>query len=102
MQLIADKVLISLKNEVVAKQKRIIHEFTVFGLDLEKFFELSQIVFSGKYTIISTHSGVHAYFEYSYQGNEYKYYLKDEHISAFADSVKQKQLKVKQINIQNV
>lgn len=99
MLLITEKVRITLKNEVVAKQKRLIHSISIFEVKLQKFLELVAIVTHGQIVVFYTPSGKYVTLEYSYQGNEYKYYLKDEQTEEFLQAAKDKNLKYKEHEI---
>lgn len=87
---------IALKNEVVAKQKRLVHDISIFGVEIQKFFELLALVTHGQIVVFYTPSGAYVTFEYSYQGNDYKYYLMDEDTEDFFTHAREKNLKYKE------
>lgn len=96
MLLITEKVRITLKNEVVAKQKRLSHDISIFEVELQKFLELVEIVSHGQIVVFYAPSGEYVTLEYSYQGNEYKYYLKDGQTEEFLQTAIEKNLKYKE------
>jgi len=99
MLLITNKVRITLKNEVVAKQKRLLHSISIFEVKIEKFFELAELLPHAQIVVFYTLSGAYATLEYMYQGNEYKYYLEDDQIQNFLQFAKEKNLKYKEYEI---
>ena len=99
MILIANKVRITFKNELVSKQKRLIHSISIFELTLEKFLELVELLPFSRITIFSSPSGSYVVLEYMYQGNEYIYYLSDDQTQNFLQTAKDKNIKYKEHEI---
>jgi hypothetical protein len=95
MLLITEKVRITLKNEVVAKQKRLLHDTAIFSVDLLDFLRLIEIVPRFYIFLNSSPSGSYFTLEYSYQGNDYKYYMKEEQFHDFEQIAKEKNIKYK-------
>ena len=94
MQLIADKVRVSFKNEVIAKQKRLTHEITVFDVQLLKFVEIIEAVSIGNILLFVSASGLDVSYSYIYQGNQFTYYLNSDQISEFREIAEQKNFKI--------
>lgn len=94
MQLIGGKVRLSLKNEVIAKQKRLIHEITLFDVQLPKFVELIENISFGQIFMFQSPSGCDVSFGYTYQGNQYAYYLNPSQIAEFKEVAKSKNFKL--------
>ena len=94
MQLIAGKVRVSLTNEVIAKQKRLIHETAFFDVQLPKFIELIEMVQFGTIITIISPSGIDISFGYTYQGNQFTYYLNPDQNAKFKEIAKQKNFKL--------
>ena len=99
MLIITDKVRITLKNEVVAKQKRLIHSVSIFEVKIEKFLELVELLPHAQKVVFFTPSGAYVTLEYMYQGNEYKYYLENDQTQNFLQFAKEKNLKYKEHEI---
>jgi len=96
MLLITEKVRITIKNEVVAKQKRLLHSLSIFEVKIEKFVELVELLPHAQIVVFYTPSGAYVTLEYMYQGNEYKYYLQDDQTQNFLQTAKDKNLKYKE------
>jgi len=99
MLLITEKVRITLKNELVAKQKRLLHNISIFEVQIDKFFELAELLPHAQIVVFYTPSGAYVTLGYMYQGNDYKYYLKDDQTQNFLQTAKEKNLKYKQHEI---
>lgn len=94
MQLIGSKVRVSLKNEIVAKQKRLRHEITLFDVQLPKFVEIIESVPTGNIILFISPSGLDVSYGYIYQGNLFTYYLNSDQIAEFRVIEEQKGFKV--------
>lgn len=95
MLIITEKVRITLKNEVVAKQKRLLHSISIFGVKIHKFFELLELLPHAQITYFPPPSGSYVVLEYMYQGNEYMYYLEEDEIEIFLQIANDKNIKYK-------
>ena len=93
MQIIG-KSRVSLKNEVITKQKRLLHEVTLFDVDLVQFVGLIESVSFGNIILFSSVSGIDVSFGYLYQGHQFTYYLNSDHIAEFKVIAEQKGFKV--------
>lgn len=94
MLLITNKVRIAIKNEVVAKQKRILHDMSIFDVEIQKFIGVVEFVTSGQLILIVSSSGSQATFSYTYQGNRYTYWLNVDQISEFIIIAQEKKMKM--------
>lgn len=83
MNLTTNKVHISLSDEIVHSQKRILHQVSIFEVRMEYFLKLCEMVRKGRYVVVRSFSGVTVWFSYQYGNNEFTYFLSSEDSERF-------------------